>query len=83
MVFSVKDEGIGIPEAEQKRVFERFFRAKNVQKLVTDGTGLGLYICKSIVEKLGGDINFTSTENVGTTFTVSFPKKKVAETKGK
>ncbi len=83
VIFSVKDEGIGIPEAEQKRVFERFFRAKNVQKLVTDGTGLGLYICKSIVEKLGGEISFTSTENVGTTFTVSFPKKKGAEKKGK
>jgi PAS domain S-box-containing protein len=73
IVFSVEDQGVGIPLAEQKRVFQRFFRAKNVRQLDTDGNGLGLYITKSIVERLGGTIEFKSIENEGTTFTVSFP----------
>jgi len=81
IVFSVQDEGVGIPVAEQKRVFQRFFRAKNVRQMDTDGNGLGLYITKSIVERLGGTIEFKSRENEGTTFTVTFPvngKKKAA-----
>lgn len=70
---SVTDEGMGIPVAEQKRVFQKFFRAKNVRQMDTDGNGLGLYITKSIVERLGGTISFESKEGKGTTFTVSFP----------
>lgn len=77
--FSVSDEGIGIPKAEQKRVFQRFFRAKNVRKLDTDGNGLGLYITKSIVERMGGTIVFKSKENEGTTFTVNFPVNGIAK----
>lgn len=72
---SVADEGMGIPLAEQKRVFQKFFRAKNVRQMDTDGNGLGLYITKSIVERLGGTIAFKSEEGKGTTFTVSFPMK--------
>lgn len=82
IVFSVEDQGVGIPASEQKRVFQRFFRAKNVRQMDTDGNGLGLYITKSIVERLGGTIAFRSRENEGTTFTVSFPvnvKKKKTE----
>ncbi len=71
--FTVEDQGVGIPQAEQKRVFQRFFRAKNVRQMDTDGNGLGLYITKSIVERLGGTIEFKSRENKGTIFTVSFP----------
>lgn len=71
---SVADEGMGIPIAEQKRVFQKFFRAKNVRQMDTDGNGLGLYITKSIVERLGGTIEFKSAEGRGTTFTVTFPK---------
>ncbi len=73
VVFTVEDEGVGIPKSEQKRVFQRFFRAKNVRKMDTDGNGLGLYITKSIVERLGGTITFKSRENEGTVFTVNFP----------
>ncbi len=73
VVIRVEDTGIGIPKAEQKRIFERFFRADNVRKFDTDGNGLGLSICKSIVERLGGTITFTSKENAGTTFTVVLP----------
>jgi len=70
---SVADEGYGIPLSEQKRVFQKFFRAANVRKMDTDGNGLGLYITKSIVERLGGTIRFASEENKGTTFTATFP----------
>lgn len=72
---TVTDEGMGIPLAEQPRVFQKFFRAKNVRKMDTDGNGLGLYITKSIVERLGGTIAFKSEEGKGTAFTVTFPLK--------
>lgn len=72
--FTVADTGYGIPLAEQKRIFSRFFRASNVTALQTEGTGLGLYIVKSIVDQAGGKISFTSTPDVGTVFTVAFPR---------
>lgn len=71
---AVRDKGMGIPQNEQRRVFQKFFRAKNVRKMDTDGNGLGLYITRSIVERVRGKIQFTSIENKGTTFTVSFAK---------
>ncbi len=76
---SVADQGLGIPKADQARVFERFFRAKNIRQMYTDGNGLGLYITKEIVTRLGGTIGFKSEENVGTTFTVKFPLGKVKD----
>lgn len=69
----VSDTGMGIPKNEQGRVFERLHRASNAEKLVTDGTGLGLYIVKMIVDRVGGGISFESTEGKGTTFWVSLP----------
>lgn len=72
---NVKDNGMGIPVSEQPRVFEKFFRAKNIRDLLAGGTGLGLYLSKRIVENLGGAINFVSTEGKGTTFTVTLPKQ--------
>lgn len=69
----VMDQGMGIPAAEQKRIFEKFFRAQNVRKVDTDGNGLGLYISKSIVDRLGGTMSFRSDEGKGTTFTVTLP----------
>ena len=69
----VTDSGIGIPEDQKPRLFSRFFRAQNAVKVETDGTGLGLYIVKSIVEKHHGKIWFESTENVGTTFFIELP----------
>jgi signal transduction histidine kinase len=68
---AISDEGIGIPKAEQKHLFERFFRASNAGNI--QGTGLGLNIVKRYVELLHGEINFTSEEGKGTTFTLSFP----------
>lgn len=75
IVLTIADKGYGIPADEQNRVFQRFFRAKNIRKMDTDGNGLGLYITHSIVEKLGGTITFKSKENEGTTFTVTLPVK--------
>lgn len=69
----VADSGIGIPKADQDRVFEKLHRAANAEALVTDGTGLGLYIIKMICKKVGGDITFESVEGQGTTFFVSLP----------
>ncbi len=69
----ITDSGIGIPKAEQAHVFERLHRASNAQKLVPDGTGLGLYLVKTIIDHVGGTISFDSVEGTGTTFFVSCP----------
>ena len=63
--------GVGIPEAEQGRLFERFFRAST--SAVARGTGLGLSIVKSIVEVHGGTIAVRSAEGAGTTFSIDLP----------
>ncbi len=68
----VTDKGIGIPESEQKNLFEKFYRAKNATNI--QGTGLGLNIVKRYVELLDGSIGFNSVLNEGTTFTVKFPQ---------
>lgn len=73
VVFSCRDTGVGIPKQQQREVFTRFFRAKNVAKLDTKGSGLGLYVAKSIVEAHGGKIWFESEEGKGTTVFFSLP----------
>lgn len=70
-VFSVHDEGIGIPPAEHKHIFDRFFRASNSSAI--QGTGLGLNIVKRYVDLLGGTISFVSEYGKGSTFTVHIP----------
>ena len=72
MVF-VKDNGIGIPKKQQSGIFNKFFRAENASKERTDGSGLGLFVIKKIVENHGGSVGFDSEENVGTTFYFSLP----------
>jgi len=71
VIFRVADKGIGIPEEDQRHLFEAFYRAGNVGD--TPGTGLGLAIVKQAVEAHGGEIHFESRENIGTTFTVVIP----------
>ncbi len=78
----VKDTGYGIPKAEQVKIFTKLYRAQNVRGKDTDGTGLGLYIVKAIVEQSGGSITFVSEENKGTTFYVIFPKNGMSKKKG-
>lgn len=72
---SVIDTGVGIPQEDQKRVFDKFFRSPNVIKLAPDGTGLGLFIAKSLIEAMGGKIGFRSEEGHGTTFNFTLPLK--------
>jgi len=76
LIIKVKDQGIGIPEDEQKHLFERFFRAKNATNI--QGTGLGLNIVAKHVQLMGGDISYTSKLNEGTTFTITLPRNNPA-----
>ncbi|MGM0439025.1 MAG: ATP-binding protein [Patescibacteria group bacterium] len=70
---SVQDDGIGIPEEQQERLFNKFFRAENVQRKDVEGSGLGLFISKNIIEAHGGDIGFNSTEGEGSIFYFTLP----------
>lgn len=73
MVLSVQDTGVGIPVHQQTHVFSKFFRGDNVIRMQTEGTGLGLFIAYSIVQKHHGRIWFESHEGSGTTFFISLP----------
>jgi len=70
LILEVKDNGIGIPETDQKSLFEPFFRAHNTGDI--PGTGLGLNIVDRYVGLMGGTVNCISEQNIGTTFTLSF-----------
>jgi signal transduction histidine kinase len=72
----IRDNGVGIPRAEQSRICEKFFRSSNAVKTKTDGTGLGLYIAKNIIEQSGGTFWFKSIENVGSEFYFTLPVSK-------
>ncbi|MFA7319033.1 MAG: ATP-binding protein [Parcubacteria group bacterium] len=73
IIIVVADNGIGIPEKEQKNIFRKFFRASNAVLKETEGSGLGLNVVKSFVEEGGGRIWFESKEGNGTTFFIEFP----------
>jgi signal transduction histidine kinase len=73
LLVSVKDTGHGIPKDQQDKIFGKFFRASGKATEGVLGTGLGLFITKNLVEKMGGSIAFTSIEEVGTTFVCTFP----------
>jgi signal transduction histidine kinase len=80
LLVSVTDQGIGIPEKDQPRLFEGFFRASNVENRL--GTGLGLAIVKKAVESHDGQIGFQSTPGQGTRFDVRLPVRELAGTTG-
>lgn len=69
----VTDNGYGIPKSQHSKMFQKLFRADNVRQKDTEGTGLGMYIVKAIVEASGGQLSFESEENQGTTFHVFLP----------
>ncbi|MDX1472348.1 MAG: ATP-binding protein [Flavobacteriaceae bacterium] len=73
LIVEVEDQGMGIPEKEQRFIFNRYFRAENA--LLNAGTGIGLNIVKSHLEKLGGKVSFTSKSGVGSTFVIKVPLK--------
>jgi len=73
LILSIKDNGIGIPKDDQKFIFAKFYRAPNALKHDTEGSGLGLYIAKKIVEKHNASLFFESEENKGSEFIFQFP----------
>lgn len=79
---TVQDTGYGIPATAQAKIFTKLFRADNARAKDTDGTGLGLYIVKSIVEQSGGRVWFESVENRGTTFYVDLPLRGMIKKEG-
>jgi len=82
MMIEVKDNGYGIPKKEQPQIFGKLFRADNVKSKKVEGTGLGLYVAKAVVEAFGGKIWFESTENKGTSFFITLPLAGVAKKEG-
>jgi PAS domain S-box-containing protein len=82
IIISVTDNGIGIPKNQQNEIFKKLFRADNARNFNPDGTGLGLYIVKSIINQAGGEISFESIENKGTTFYASIPREGMKKKEG-
>jgi len=75
--FTVVDDGIGVPKAEQHHMFSKFYRAGNAKKARPDGTGLGLFMAQKVIVAQGGAIIFRSEEGKGSTFGFSFSKEKL------
>ncbi len=78
----ITDNGIGIPRHAQDKIFQKFFRAENAAAVSTDGTGLGLYFAKSVIEQSRGRLWFVSEENHGTTFSLTLPLSGMIKTTG-
>jgi len=83
VVLTVEDNGYGIPQSEQSKIFTKLYRGDNIKMLDTQGNGLGLYMIKSILNSSGCDIWFESAENNGTVFFVKIPKKGMTRKAGK
>ncbi|MBC7869136.1 hypothetical protein H7X69_03105 [Candidatus Saccharibacteria bacterium] len=75
VVFTVKDAGIGVPQSEQSQLFSKFYRASNARKQRPDGTGVGLYLAKKVIDAHGGKVVFSSAEGQGSTFGFRLPLK--------
>jgi len=79
---SVEDQGIGIPERDLERIFERFYRVDPARSRVTGGTGLGLAIVKHVTAAHGGKVTVTSKEGAGSTFSLTLPSRPGASKPG-
>ncbi len=73
LLIHVTDTGYGIPKADLEHIFTKFFRGSNIQSLVADGSGLGLFLVKQIINAHHGDVTVESVEGKGTTFTIELP----------
>jgi two-component system sensor histidine kinase SenX3 len=73
VTITIIDQGIGIPESEKDRIFERFYRVDPARSRQSGGTGLGLSIVKHVATKHGGEVSVWSVENVGSTFSLKLP----------
>lgn len=82
VLIEIRDTGYGIPKNQQSKIFSKLFRADNIIEKQTDGTGLGLYTVKAVVEQSGGKIRFESEENKGTTFYITIPLHGVRKKEG-
>ena len=82
LIITVSDDGCGVPKNQQEKIFTKFFRADNARIMHTDGTGLGLYIVKSILDHTGGTIWFRSEEKEGTTFYITIPLSGMRQKEG-
>jgi signal transduction histidine kinase len=71
----VRDQGIGVPMKQQAQLFTKFFRADNARKQRPDGTGVGLYLAKKVIDSHGGKLIFSSTEGKGSTFGFKLPRE--------
>jgi two-component system sensor histidine kinase SenX3 len=79
---SVTDQGIGIPERDLERIFERFYRVDPARSRATGGTGLGLAIVKHVTAAHGGTVTVRSVEGAGSTFTISLPLRSTDASSG-
>lgn len=79
ITIEVTDSGIGIPKKDQSKIFTKMFRAENVSKIKSNGSGLGLYLAKGLAEQSGYNISFKSKENEGATFTVTISRKNILD----
>jgi len=77
--FRVVDDGIGVPENQKAKLFEKFFRADNAKKERPSGSGIGLYLAKRVIDEHGGSIIFKSTQGHGSTFGFIIPTKPLSQ----
>lgn len=79
IIISIKDQGIGIPESEQKNIFNRYSQSSKNKSNEYEGSGIGLELVKSLTEAHGGTISFISKENKGSEFNIKLPIKIVQD----